>query len=257
MISSLMVAGLARKSWKPGTPWHLPNKICFDPPCETRESSGNAKESPQIGKPYQMNVNNLFWGLNSINHQRVSFCASSDNRNASGFAPGDGFCALTYTPIELWTQWICECFIWTTEQVAVQRMSGLVHSRQGSANTAIQIYTTHGFLHWCHQWSQYKPSRSFPYIVFLSSTPFVNHCHASTPFSGASQPCRNLSVRSIIHRILWRVDDSRWRYQPFKPSNPNKAREWPRASIGQHNIGAAKSTGSDKTNKVGADIVAA
>ena len=39
-------------------PWRIPKKFCFDhfDPCETRKSSSDAKESPEIGKSYQMNV---------------------------------------------------------------------------------------------------------------------------------------------------------------------------------------------------------
>ena len=177
-----MVAGLARKSWKAGTPWRVPNKICFDPPRETRKSSRDAKESPEIGNFYHLNVNNLFWGPIPSITKCVSFCTSSDNRKPSRFAPGAVHHTLTYTPIESWTQWACECFCWA-DQVAVQRMllDSYTHAKV-LPNTAIQTYTTHGLLHWCHQWSKYKASGSFPYIVFvLSSTPFANHCHASTP----------------------------------------------------------------------------
>ena len=58
------------------------------------------------------------------------------------------------------------------------------------------------------------------------------------------------SINELVHRNIWRVDDSCWRCQPLEHSNPDKAREWPRASIGQQNIGATISSWSDKKKMV-------
>ena len=58
------------------------------------------------------------------------------------------------------------------------------------------------------------------------------------------------SINELVHRNIWRVDDSCWRCQPLEHSNPDKAREWPRASIGQQNIGATISSWSDKKKTV-------
>ena len=189
MISSLMVAGLARKSWKAGTPWRVPNKICFDPPRETRKSSSDTKESPEIGSLYQMNVNNLFWGPNSINHQIcvcVCVCHSAHPVTIASHLDSPPEPCITLWRIHQLNHGLSghvNVFCWTADKIAVQRMflDSYTHAKV-LPNTAIQTYTTHGLLHWCHQWSKYKASGSFPYIVFvLSSTPFANHCHASTP----------------------------------------------------------------------------